>query len=215
MTYQDYKEKISKAVTIKNQYLSIAPQIITKIGRSPNKHNPNHGLSAIQKNFIYSGGKLAGQIIASLDQGYIQLSMIGLRSLFEMSVNSVYIYANPTSPKNIREIRKICKEIIILSDKKRRPKHTLIDNKSLKQRLDDINMGYYYYKQYRIMSEWVHLSIKTSQLTVDQDYGKSLGVDIAANSLFSLHNIYDSVSSYNKMVIDADLERSVEEYRNS
>ncbi len=90
-----YDDKINEASLIQKKYLSLVPSIITKIGTSPNKYNPNHGITANAKHFVYAGSKLSGQILGALKIGYLQLSIVGLRTLFEMSVNAVYVFNHP------------------------------------------------------------------------------------------------------------------------
>src|SRR5258708_7643399 len=110
----DYDKKISEASVIQKKYLSLGPSICRKIGVSTNKYNPNSGINANAKNFIYAGGKLAGQVIGVLDRkiGYLQLSVVGLRSLFEMSVNAIYIFNHPKVGHKKQHMRRICKELI-------------------------------------------------------------------------------------------------------
>ena len=43
--------------------------------------------------------------------------------------------------------------------------------------------------------------------------GQKLGLDIAANSLFALHNIVDSVCFYCEFKLDPELEKLVREYK--
>ena len=153
----NYEDKIKEASSIQEKYLSLGPSIISKIGRASNKYNPNHGVNANAKIFIYAGSKLAGQIIGAIKIGHLQLSVVGLRTLFEMSVNAVYVFNHPQIGQDKRHMRKVCKEIIRLSNKKRNVNHTRLDNKSFKQRLSMVNMGKLYNKNYRLMSVWAHL----------------------------------------------------------
>jgi len=158
---------------------------------------------------------MAGQIIGALKIGYLQLSVVGLRSLFELSVNSVYIFNHPDIGQNKRHMRKFCKEITRLSNKKRNVVHTRICNTSFKTRLDAIGMGRLYSRHYRIMSDWTHLMTRTLTLTTDQKFGQKFGIQIAGNCLFALHNMYDSICAYCKYELDPELEKSVIKFGSS
>ncbi len=207
-----YNQKIEEAITIQNQYLSLFPSIIKKIGTFSNKYNPNSGVNANAKNFLYAGGKLAGQILETTRIGYLQLSVVGLRTLFEMSVNAVYIFNNPKTGQSKRHMRKVCKEIIYLANKKRNVNHTRIDNKNFKQRLQEIEMGHLYNKNYRILSDWAHLMSQTLYISTDQTKGQKFGIEISRNCLYALHNIFDSIATFSKFELNQDLERLVVNY---
>ena len=208
----NYAEKIEEALVIQERYLSFFPQIVVKIGPFPSKYNPNLGVNASAKNFLYAGGKLAGQILKTTHTGYLQLAVVGLRTLFEMSVNAVYIFNHPKIGQKKRHMRKVCKEIIYLANKKRNVNHTRIDNKSFKQRLQEVGIGYLYNKNYRVMSDWAHLMSQTLYISTDQDKGQKFGVEIAKNCLYALHNIFDAISAYAKFELNPGLEKSVVSY---
>ncbi len=210
----DYDSRINQATTIYKTYWEAGPVILGGIKRPINKKSPDVLVNMTAINFLYSGGNLAGQILRSIQRGDLQLGIVGARTLFEMSVNTEYIFNHPKGTSKPKQ-RKICREIVRLgsiSNKKTSVNHVRIDNKSFKDRLVDIGLEKLYKTNYRIMSEWAHLMTKPILFYKRPDIAQSFGLRTAAVSLFSMHNIYDSVAFYCKYVLDAQLQSSVEKY---
>lgn len=211
MKSMDYPEKIRQALAIQKKYLTWVDGIITKIGRHQNRFHPNSAVNAQAKNFVFAGAKLAGQILEALERGHLQLAVVGTRTLFEMSVNAVYIFNNPKKKNDLKHMRKICREIIRLANKKMKVNHTRIAG-AFKERLREIGQGHLYHSDYRIMSDWTHLMSRTIFITADADKGKRFGFEVASKCLQALHNTSDAICEYSKFPLDPDLEKSVIAY---
>lgn len=207
----DYPEKIREALAIQKHYLALVDPVITKIGRHQNKFHPNAAVNSQAKNFVFAGGKLAGQILEALERGHLQIAVVGARTLFEMSVNAVYIFNNPKRKNDIRHMRKICREIIRLANKKRNVNHARIAG-AFKERLREIGAGHLYHSDYRTMSDWTHLMSRTIFITADADKGKRFGFEVASNCLQALHNTFDAVCEYSKLPLNPALEKFVIDY---
>jgi len=211
----DSNTKIEEAEGIQKGYSSLVQNIIRDIGMFPNKHNPNIGVSAISKTFIYSGIKLAEQIILSLRNGNLEIAIVGLRTLFEISINSVYIFNHPKLKvgKKKYHARNFCKEIIRLANKKKGVRHTCLKDTTFKQRLNDIGMGSLYNRDYKILSEWAHLMIRSSHYSnINDDKRKQLSKEVAGGCLVYLHNIFDSICAYHEIALNPDLGKLVAHY---
>lgn len=207
----NWEEKIKKATQIQAEYSKLVSPIITKIGRNQSKFHPNSGVNLQAKNFVFSGCKLAGQILDSLRLGHIQIAVVGTRTLFEMSVNAVYIFKNPKRKNDIRHMRKVCRQIIRLANKKRKVNHSRIDG-TFKTRLEEIGMKHLYQGDYRIMSDWAHLMIRTIEISADPQKASKLAIETAAKTLDSLHNTFDSVASFYGFELPSTLEAEVVAY---
>lgn len=210
-----YTAKIKEANIIHEKYWSLLPSISKKLDRNLNKHNPNLRVIYVAQNFLYAGGSLSNQIMKALSRGDILISIIALRTLFEMSVNVVYVFNHPSLGRNQPHIRRCCKEIIKLSNKKRNVNHTRINSRTFKERLKEVNMSYLYSHHYRIMSDWAHLMTHAIPIATKKGVAAKFGLGISANCLYSLHNIYDSVCAYCQYNLNPELQKLVVEYKES
>jgi len=211
----NYESKINRALAIQKSYLSIAPKVTNTIKSFSNKDDPDINIEFVTKSFILSGSKLAGQIMNSLEKGYLQIAIVGARTLFELSVNSVYIFNHPKEGQNKKRMKRICDELILLSNKTDNVSHTRFDNKTFKERLSEIKeFKDQYSGDYRIMSEFAHLMLKTIYISCDEGKGKIFSLQIASKCLQSLHNIFDSISAYCEYTLEPSLEKSVVDYTN-
>lgn len=206
-----YVKKLEQAQHIQRQYVAqtkiIIPQIKTSIFDEETK--------AVSNNFIYSGTKLAGQILASLgsSNGFLQLGIIGARTLFEMQINSVYIFKHPEHSGDTEWIKSCSVELLNLSSPETK-NHTRFNNSNLEQRATQINLKYIYDKNYRVMSEWAHLMMRTVELDVDPIAAKKFGLITAITTLVGLHNIFDSIYFNYKISMDESIEESILQYSN-
>lgn len=214
-----YDDTIDQAIRIQKEYWELGPLILGGIKRPMNKHNPDSLVNMMSINFVYSGGNLTGQILRSIKRGDLQLGIIGVRTLFEMSVNAVYIFNHPKIGQNNPHMRRVCRDIVRLasiSNRKASVNHARIDNnKAFKDRLTDVGMGRLYKTNYRIMSEWTHLMTKTIHFYKNPEIAQDFGLRTAAVSLYSLHNIYDSIAVYCKYDLNPKLQKFVEEFNSS
>ena len=93
-----YKSKINEALEVQKKYLVLIHPIWGHIGKQSN-FNPNFWVYGQAKNYIFASGKLSGQILEALENGHLQLGVVGSRTLFEMAVNATYI--NSVSPRHL------------------------------------------------------------------------------------------------------------------
>ncbi len=214
INHDDYLEAIEKAQLIQQQYLQLIKPITNKVGTHQSKYHPDIRVKCQAKNLIYSTGKLAGQILSATKQGYLQLSVVGLRTLFELSVNSIYIFNHPKKKGDLKHMRKLCSEIFRLDNKRRRVNHSKLEG-SFKDRLQAIGMGALYHKHYRILSTWAHLMNRTVIIDTDPKQAYAMAIGVAIGTLQALHNTFDSVAAYAGYTIPEDLEITTKKYCDS
>ena len=196
---EHYANKISEAIRIAKKYFSLGSLIISHIGKSKEAEE------ACAKLFLHAGANLSIQLLRAVESGYLQLAIVGLRSLFEMSVNSKYIFNHPKFLKNKTHVNKVSILYIDLIHTKERVNHTRLNNKSFESRADESGLGDVYKRNYPMLSEWAHLMGRTPYL-YKPDYGERFGISVAENALHALHNIYDSVCFYYDFKLDHKLE---------
>ena len=199
---EHYLNKITVAIGIYKKYFSIGSSVISHIGKS------NQPEEACAKLFLHAGANLSGQILKALKIGHLQLAVVGLRSLFEMSVNSLYIFNHPKFQKNKTHVNKISLQYIDLIHTVEEVNHTRLNNKSFKLRAEEAGFGDVYKRNYRILSEWAHLQGQTPYL-YKPEYGEKFGITVAELTVHSLHNIFDPVCFYYDFKLDPELEKEV------
>jgi len=213
-----YDDAIDEAIVIHRKYWELGPLILGRMKRPMKKRSPDSLVNMMAINFLYSGGNLTGQILRSIQRGDLQLGIVGVRTLFEMSVNVGYVFNHPKIRQNKPHMRRVCRDIIriaSISNRKASVNHARIDNKAFKDRLKDVGMEKLYKTNYRIMSEWTHLMTKTIHFYKNPEMAQNFGLRTAAVSLYSLHNIYDSIAVYCKYDLNLELGKSVEEFNSS
>ena len=205
---EQYVSAMSKGISICRKFQPIGLDIFSKIGKS------KEAKEACAKLFLHAAANLSIQILKALENGHLQLGVVGLRSLFEMSVNTAYIFNHPKFQRDKNRANKISTEYVDLIHSKDAVNHTVLDKKPFKSRAEEVGLGDVYNRNYRILSEWAHLQGKTPYL-YDQAYGEKFGLSVAENTLHALRNIFDSVCSFYNFNLDPDLEREVAGYGKS
>lgn len=201
--------KIEEAKTIHAQYTNIKNGLAIKTGTTKSHHHPNLGVIAVSRGFLFSGYSLAEQILEALRMNHWYIAIVAMRSLYEMSVNANYIFNHPLEKHNVQRIRRLCRDIRRLANKKRKPNHTKLDGKRLFERAEEVRMKHSHRSIYRILSEWSHLSSRVLQIANSPKDREVLKVETAHICLCSLHNILNAMCSYYDYKIDKTLEEKV------
>ncbi len=188
-----FGETLREAVRLNNRKNEIGTHLIRKIGSPSSRNNPNHGIQAIAKTIILSACKLSGQIIDAVRLGHLLLAVIGMRTLFEIMINTTYIFNHPKAKRDVRHMRRVCKDILRTTNKKRgRIVHSRIDGKGIEARANEIGLLRLYKTSYRGLSDWSHLAMRTPFIS-QQEPGEKFGIVSASQALTIVHDILDSI----------------------
>lgn len=186
-------EKIfNEAAALNKRKNEICIDLIKQIGSPQSKFSPNHGVTAVAKSFIHSGSRLSEQIIFSAGKRNFLIAVLGLRPLFELMINTKYIYDHPDFQRNIRHQRRVCKSVIKLTNKTRRPIHSRIDNKTISQRTNEVKLLKLYKTNYRGLSDWSHLMLRTIKIE-KQNTSDIFGMQLLESAICLIHDIIESI----------------------
>ena len=190
---KQYEQVLLEAVALNKRKNEIADQLIRQIGTPKNRNSPNHGITAVAKTFLLSGYKLSGQILDSVRLGHLLIAVLGVRPLFELTINSIYTFNHPKHTRNYKHMRRVCKDIIRITNRKRNVNHAFIDGKHLKERVQQIGLSSFYRNNYRGLSDWSHIMMRTPYIS-RQVEGEKFGVGVVIQALCLSHDIIDSIS---------------------
>lgn len=205
---EEFTKDIERAIRIRNEYGKLVKKYLADI-RSKSDHED---VRAIATNFIYSGVKLAGQILNVLKPpSFLQLAVVGSRTHFEMMVDANYIFNHKENRSDQERISRLSSQLIGLTSPETN-NHARYDRTNILDRAKQVGMECAYEKNYRQMSEWTHRMIRTVYIDTDIESAKMFGSSIACSTVVSLHNTYDAIASWVGSVVDQALEESVIKY---
>lgn len=188
-----YDEAMLEAIRLNDRKNQIGTELVRKIGPLSTKHSPYSSVSAIAKSYILSGCKLSGQIIDAARIGHLLLGIIGMRPLLEMMINSTYIFNNPKHKRDKGHMRKVCRDILRTTNQKRgRVVHSRINGKGVEGRAKEAGLLKLYKTNYRGLSDWCHLTIRTPYIS-GQEPGEKFGKALAGQALSTSHDILSSI----------------------
>jgi hypothetical protein len=104
-----FDNAIQEALNLNKRKNELFDSAIKKIGTPQNKHNPNHGVVFVVRAFLLSGYKLSGQIVDSVWIGHLLIAVVGSRPLFELMVNTIYVFNHPQHKRDVRHRRRVWK----------------------------------------------------------------------------------------------------------
>lgn len=187
-----FDEIVKEAIVLNKRKNTICTDLIMQIGSPKSKYSPNHGVTAVAKSFLFSGSKLSEQILSAVRINHLLIAVLGMRPLFELMINAKYIYDHPKYKRDIKHQRRVCKSVINLSNKKRKVIHSRIDNKSLYHRSKDVDLLKLYKTNYRGLSDWSHLMLRTVKIE-RQNEGELFGMSLMESALCLIHDVIDSI----------------------
>lgn len=187
-----FEKVYDEAADLNKRKNKICIALIKKIGSPRSKYSPNHAVTAVAKSFILSGARLSEQIISAVRRRHLLIAVLGLRPLFELMINAKYTYDHPKYKRNIKHQRRVCKSVFKLSNKKRKVIHSKIDNKTLAQRAGEVKLLKLYETNYRGLSDWGHLMLRTIKIE-RQNEGDFFGMQLMESALCLIHDVIESI----------------------
>lgn len=155
--------------------------------------------------FAVSSELLAFQVLQSLKNGYILISLLGLRTLMENYINVHFIFHHPNHFRDNEWADLICEDYKDRSNTKRAEKHKL-GSLNLVERAKEVGLGEFYKKIYVNLCNYTHCLGQVIYDPDDKKYFKRKIVEVATytttfhqDTLMALVSFFENCSFENNI----------------
>jgi hypothetical protein len=150
--------------------------------------------------FSIASQMLAYQIWWNLENGYLLISLIGLRTLFENLINVRYIYYHPNHEDDLQWTEEICNDFLQRSSNQEARKSKL-GEVSLLKRAREVEFEDLYFIVYSDLCNYSHF-LANSIDVIDPLWFKGKTIESAIYVLTCYHDLIAAISSFLKCRFD-------------
>ncbi len=186
-----FEEKIHEGIVLSEKIFKLGMELVNQLPKADESKETESNRRAIAKGFLITSLQLSGQIIKAISNGSLSLSIVGLRSLLEFSINANYVFDHPKHKQDFLWIDPICDDIFKRTNDLGMMK-SLLGGVSLKQRAIDIDRKDLYEQNYASLCDYAHLILRQPFLNNRETFEK-LSVDGISQSLCNLVGVLDSI----------------------